>query len=159
MILCGLRDATVERRIEAACAHFDGVRVIGAHDSTSLLRGLRHSALAVVVADLKFGETDIFEILRLIRARPDGGTIGVLLAPPPADTQGVGPSRGMDSPGMDSRGNRLVPVGKPGPGHPIDYVAMARTQGVAGLLPPSFDAADLLALITPYLRRRGRRTR
>ncbi|MBP5858184.1 hypothetical protein KAJ83_14280 [Marivibrio halodurans] len=148
-ILCGLRDAAVERRLEAACAHFGGARIVTAHDTASLLRGLGHPELAVVVADLKFGETDIFEILRLVRARPDGGAIGVLLALPAMETD----------PAATPTGSRRGRLGGIGSGQSIDYVAMARTQGVAGIIPPSLDTDDLLALIAPYIRERYRQVR
>jgi CheY-like chemotaxis protein len=73
-ILCGLRD-TASVRLVRTIGRSIGARVIVATDGESVARQLADERLTLAFLELKYDETDIFELLALARRRPDAPEI------------------------------------------------------------------------------------
>ena len=145
-ILDALRDADASDDLRRVAGRL-GLRVHTVAEGADLLRILKDPAAApegtldAVFVALKYPETDVFEILRLVRARSDADRIAVYLAAPETQITSGAPAR--------------TPYSPTDP----DYLEMAAMQGVSAVLPLPFDDARLMALLSPATVRPMRRAR
>lgn len=128
-ILDALRDESASAQLRRAADRL-GLPVDRAPDGARLLNILRAPdapAYSAVFTALKYEETDVFEVLRLVRTRTDGARIPVYLAVPEHAASGH---------------DRFAPADP-------DYLHMATLQGVGAVLTTPFDETHLRALLAP----------